>query len=206
MLSRSLTSRTWTKLPDDRCRFAPIHLCISAEFLRNIKDSSRRTIALSVRTMDSSVRAMKRVRMDSKLATFSATAWVRCASVAMGRQGHCEANCSPLMRGWIVPFAAVLLAPLCRRATARRRKRSAAACPCLSPGRRDSRWRPALEGGSQSGWGVASSAASTWCLSRRNAASSIPVAASTVDQGTSRPRNPSMMSTLPLNSPSRRAF
>ena len=84
MLSRSLTSRTWTKLPDDRCRFAPIHLCISAEFPRNIKDSSRRTIALSVRTMDSSVRAMKRVRMDSKLSTFSATAWVRCASVAMG--------------------------------------------------------------------------------------------------------------------------
>ena len=34
--------------------------------------------------MDSSVRAMKRVRMDSKLSTFSATAWVRCASVAMG--------------------------------------------------------------------------------------------------------------------------
>ena len=92
---------------------------------------------------------------------------------------------------------------MCRRATARRRKRSAPACPYLSPGRRDSRWRRALGGGSQSGWGVASSAASTCCLSRRNAASSIPVAASTVDHGTSRPRNPSMVSTLPLNSPSR---
>ena len=44
MLSRSLTSRTWTKLPDDRCRFAPIHLCISAEFPRNIKDFRPTTI------------------------------------------------------------------------------------------------------------------------------------------------------------------
>ena len=54
----------------------------------------------------------------------------------------------------------------------------------------------------QLGWGVASSAASTWCLSRRNVASSIPVAASIMDHGASRPRNPSMVSTFPLNSPS----
>ena len=59
-------------------------------------------------------------------------------------------------------------------------------------------------GMAQSGWVVPSSTASNWCLSRRNVASSIPVAAAIVDHGTSRPRNPPMASTFPLNSPSRR--
>ena len=138
--------------------------------------------------MDSSVRAMKRVRMDSKLSTFSATAWVRCASVAMGRQGSLQGKPqnldvatldSSVRRGATGSLSAGHRNLRDRAAVSTRmtKQNCSGASEArrlarfhLSPGRRDSRWRPRpnMEGGSQSGWGVASSAASTWCrLSRR---------------------------------------